>query len=98
MAIDPQQLAYIIYTSGSTGKPKGVAIEHRAAINFLYSILREPGISEDDTLLAVTTLSFDISILEIFCPLLTAATVVVATKAVAADGFALSRVIDAHNV
>jgi len=94
VSIAPEQLAYIIYTSGSTGKPKGVAIEHRAAINFLYSMLNEPGVNEEDRLLAVTTLSFDISILEIFCPLLTAATVIVATKQIAADGFALGRLME----
>ncbi|MGI9290684.1 MAG: non-ribosomal peptide synthase/polyketide synthase [Gammaproteobacteria bacterium] len=96
--VAPDQLAYIIYTSGSTGRPKGVAIEHRAAINFLYSMLNEPGIGKQDRLLAVTTLSFDISILEIFCPLLTSATVVLATKAMSTDGFALTRSLEQDGV
>src|SRR5262249_18441844 len=52
--------AYVIYTSGSTGKPKGVCVPHRAVVNFLTSMAREPGMSERDVVLAVTTLSFDI--------------------------------------
>ncbi|MCP4927635.1 MAG: amino acid adenylation domain-containing protein [Gammaproteobacteria bacterium] len=98
ISVAPDQLAYIIYTSGSTGKPKGVAIEHRAAINFLTSMLNKPGLNEKDRLLAVTTLSFDISILEIFGPLLTAATVVLANKTTTADGFALARILTQQNI
>ena len=57
-------LAYVIYTSGSTGRPKGVPIQHRALSNFLHSMAKKPGISQEDRLLAVTTLSFDIAGLE----------------------------------
>jgi len=53
----PDNLAYVIYTSGSTGKPKGVMIEHRNVSNFLHSMGREPGFSDRDILLSVTTLS-----------------------------------------
>ena len=73
-------LAYVIYTSGSTGVPKGVEIEHRNVVNFLASMAREPGMSSSDVLLAVTTLSFDISVLEMFLPLVTGATVVIAVS------------------
>ena len=65
----PEQLAYVIYTSGSTGKPKGVEITHRALVNLLASMQRRPGLTPTDTMLAVTTLSFDIAALEIFLPL-----------------------------
>lgn len=65
----PDSLAYLIYTSGSTGKPKGVRIQHRSAVNFLTSMQQKPGISQSDIVLAITTLSFDISVLEIFLPL-----------------------------
>lgn len=82
-------LTYLIYTSGSTGKPKGVEIPMRALINFLCSMQREPGLKADDTLLAVTSLSFDIAGLEIFLPLITGARLVLASRAVAADGRAL---------
>jgi amino acid adenylation domain-containing protein len=86
-----EQAAYVIYTSGSTGKPKGVEIPHRALINLLSSITREPGLSAADTVLAVTSLSFDIAVLELLLPLLTGARVVVASHEVAADGDKLSR-------
>ncbi|MEZ4591278.1 MAG: amino acid adenylation domain-containing protein [Chloroflexota bacterium] len=66
-------LAYMIYTSGSTGKPKGVQVTHRNAVNFLLSMARQPGLTPADTLLSVTTLSFDISVLEIFLPLIVGA-------------------------
>jgi amino acid adenylation domain-containing protein len=83
---DPAQLAYTIFTSGSTGRPKGVMIPHRAVVNFLHSMAHEPSMSEDDVLLAVTTLSFDIAGLEIFLPLSVGARVVIADRATATDG------------
>lgn len=79
-------LAYVIYTSGSTGKPKGVEVPHRAVVNFLSSMAHEPGIDKDDTLLAVTTLSFDISVLEIFLPLTVGAKVNIVDRDTASDG------------
>jgi amino acid adenylation domain-containing protein len=75
----PENLAYVIYTSGSTGWPKGVQIPHRAVVNFLHSMRREPGLTSADTLLAVTSISFDIAGLEIFLPLTTGARVVLAS-------------------
>ena len=86
-------LAYVIYTSGTTGKPKGVAIQHRAMVNFLRSMQTEPGLTPDDVLLAVTTLSFDIAGLELFLPLVSGARVLLATRETAVDGFALLREI-----
>jgi non-ribosomal peptide synthetase component F len=87
-------LAYVIFTSGSTGRPKGVKIPHRAVVNFLNSMRREPGLTADDVLLAVTTLSFDIACLEIFLPLTTGATLEVATREVASDGTLLLDTIE----
>jgi amino acid adenylation domain-containing protein len=78
--ITASDVAYIIYTSGSTGKPKGVEISHGALINFLTSIAKKPGVTSEDILFAVTTYSFDISILEFFTPLIAGATVYVASK------------------
>lgn len=72
--------AYIIYTSGSTGKPKGVQISHRSLVNFLCSMADEPGLSPDDVLLAVSTLSFDIAGLELYLPLIKGAQVVIARQ------------------
>jgi amino acid adenylation domain-containing protein len=85
----PDAPAYIIYTSGSTGKPKGVVVSHEALANFLLSMAETPGFTEADRLLAVTTISFDISLLEIFLPLVTGGTVEIVTTAIARDGHAL---------
>ncbi len=95
---DVDSLAYLIYTSGSTGKPKGVEISHRALSNFLASMQQVPGIAEDDVLLAVTTLSFDISALENFLPLVAGATLVIADQDTVADGEALVQTIDEFKV
>jgi amino acid adenylation domain-containing protein len=86
-------LAYIIYTSGSTGKPKGVQIPHRAVVNLLYSMAKEPGLTGRDILLAVTTLSFDIAVLELFLPIIVGARVVVASRQVATDAIQLARLM-----
>ena len=79
-------LAYVIYTSGSTGRPKGVQIPHRALVNFLCSMQREPGLTSADTVLSVTTISFDIFGLELFLPLISGAKVVLVERDDAADG------------
>jgi amino acid adenylation domain-containing protein len=86
-------LAYVIYTSGSTGTPKGVQIPHGAVTNFLTSMREKPGLSDQDILLAVTTLSFDIAALEIYLPLVVGARVVIASREVASDGVRLSECI-----
>ncbi len=86
---DPDSVAYVIYTSGSTGQPKGVCVPHRAVVNLLCSIGREPGLEADDRLLAVATISFDIAGVEVFLPLITGATVVVAGAETTADGVKL---------
>ena len=82
----PGDLAYVIFTSGSTGAPKGVQIEHRALVNFLTSMAREPGLAETDVVVAVTTISFDIAGLELYLPLLVGGTVVIAERGVESDG------------
>lgn len=84
-------LAYVIYTSGSTGTPKGVQISHRALVNLLCSMRREPGLTERDVLLSVTTLSFDIAGLELYLPLITGARVDLVSREEAADGGRLAR-------
>ncbi len=65
----PDSLAYIIFTSGSTGTPKGVAIEHRSAVNMLEGVRRYFGFNERDRSLALSALSFDLAIFDIFSPL-----------------------------
>mgnify|MGYP001005791809 CR=1 FL=1 len=91
-------LAYILYTSGSTGKPKGVEIPHRAAVNFLRSMQAEPGLKTEDRLLAVTTLSFDISLLEIFLPLLSGASLVIASAEDVKDGRRLAKLLETEDI
>ncbi|MGE5466160.1 MAG: amino acid adenylation domain-containing protein, partial [Ignavibacteria bacterium] len=81
----PECLAYLLYTSGSTGKPKGVAVSHAALANFILSMREAPGIAEHDTLLALTTLSFDIAGLEMYLPLTVGATVAIASREEAMD-------------
>jgi amino acid adenylation domain-containing protein len=75
-----EHLAYVIFTSGSTGRPKGVQIGHRALLNFLEAMREEPGLTEKDVLLAVTTVSFDIAGLELLLPLYVGATVCIAPQ------------------
>lgn len=94
----PSDLAYIMYTSGSTGHPKGVMVHHGALCNFLEAMRIEPGLTSDDVLLAVTTPSFDISVLEIFLPLTVGAQIVLASNDDTMNGAALAELIDTHNV
>ena len=94
VSVDPEQLAYVLYTSGSTGKPKGVQISQRALVNFLCSMLQEPGLSAGDTILAVTTLSFDIAGLELYLPLLVGARVAIASRDTVTNGHALARALE----
>jgi amino acid adenylation domain-containing protein len=94
VSITPRALAYVMYTSGSTGKPKGVAVEHRSVVNLLNSMQQQPGITSNDILLAVTTLSFDIAGLEIFLPLITGARLVLAGSRDAVDGTRLTQLLE----
>jgi amino acid adenylation domain-containing protein len=91
-------IAYVMYTSGSTGKPKGVQIPHVALTNFLCSMQRQPGLTDRDALLAVTTISFDIAALEIFLPLVTGAKLVIAREGEAADGRELLGLLSRHAI
>jgi amino acid adenylation domain-containing protein len=93
VAVTPEDLAYLIYTSGSTGKPKGVEVLHRGVVNFLTSMQQQPGISATDVLLSVTTLSFDIAVLEIFLPLTVGARVVLISREEGMDGQKLASTI-----
>ncbi|MBQ0826114.1 non-ribosomal peptide synthetase [Streptomyces tagetis] len=81
----PHGTAYVIHTSGSTGTPKGVAVTHRNLANLLDAMADVTGTGPTDRLLAVTTVSFDIAVLELFTPLVTGATVVLADHDQARD-------------
>ncbi|MEY2632398.1 MAG: hypothetical protein RIR00_1052 [Pseudomonadota bacterium] len=95
---EPTGAAYVIYTSGSTGKPKGVQIPHRALTNLLWAMRRQPGLGSHDTLLAVTTVSFDIAALELFLPLIVGARLVLAREEEAMDGRQLLWLLQQHRV
>ncbi|MFD3482279.1 amino acid adenylation domain-containing protein [Streptomyces sp. NPDC058665] len=96
-AVPPQvtasDLAYLLFTSGSTGDPKGVEVEHGALANFLTGIGERLGVSSDDTVLAHTTVAFDISLLELFLGLTVGTTVVLASRETAADPIQLAGLI-----
>jgi amino acid adenylation domain-containing protein/thioester reductase-like protein len=91
--VNAENLAYTIYTSGSTGKPKGVQIMHGAVVSFLHSMQQEPGLTAHDVLLSVTTISFDIAVLELFLPLTVGAQAVIISREVASDAMQLSKAI-----
>ena len=85
--------AYVMYTSASTGEPKGVVITHRAVINLLNTMARRLQPEPHDGWLAVTTVSFDISVLEIFLPLVMGFRLVLASDDVCRDGRLMSETI-----
>ncbi|KKJ01871.1 AMP-binding protein, partial [Burkholderia gladioli] len=90
--------AYVIYTSGSTGKPKGVQVPHAALVNLLASMAVEPGISAHDTVLNLTSLSFDIAALELYLPLLKGARLVLAPRDAGLDPARLAALIEDQGV
>lgn len=96
--LSDRRLAYVIYTSGSTGKPKGVMIEHRSLSNFLYSMQAKPGMASKDRLLAVTSTSFDIHILELFLPLICGASLVIADAESAKNPADLINMIETYQI
>jgi amino acid adenylation domain-containing protein len=94
----PADAAYVIYTSGSTGRPKGVAIHHRALVNLLSAMSRQPGMTVRDTAVSVTTISFDIAMLELFLPLTLGAKLIVAREQETADGAMLLELLRRQGV
>ena len=93
--LDP---AYVIYTSGSTGVPKGVVMPQKGLINLLCSVKEKPGFTAQDKLLALTTISFDIAGLEIYLPLISGGTLVMASSEVSKDGDAILQIIDKEKI
>ena len=97
--IQIKDLAYVIYTSGSTGRPKGVEISHGAAANFLGSLRKyEPGCNEHERLLAITTISFDMSALELWLPLVSGCTLIIANASAVKDPRELISLMERHQV
>ncbi|TCP69854.1 amino acid adenylation domain-containing protein [Baia soyae] len=96
--ISPLHPAYMIYTSGSTGKPKGVVIHRQSLLNFLLSMQDQFSMGQEDRLLAVTTIAFDISVLEIFLPLISGAVCLVAQKEAIQTPSALVKMIQENGI
>ncbi|MER8186096.1 amino acid adenylation domain-containing protein [Kitasatospora sp. NPDC094015] len=94
----PADTAYVLYTSGSTGRPKGVAVGHRALVNLLASFADRLDSGPGHAWLGLTSLSFDISALELFLPLTTGGRLVLAPDGLAVDGPGLLRLIEAEGV
>jgi len=96
--LEPASLAYVMYTSGSTGKPKGIRVTNRGLSNFLLSMNEQPGISDADRVLAITTFAFDISVLELFLPLCCGASTDIVSSATLSDGYALAKRIEEQQI
>lgn len=94
----PDNLAYVIYTSGSTGTPKGVMLENRQVVAFEQNMTAKFGISSEDRVLAVTNITFDISVLEILCSLMIGAEIVLAAENEIEDLYMLAGLIEKEQV
>ncbi|MEK3802172.1 non-ribosomal peptide synthetase DhbF [Bacillus sp. FSL K6-1366] len=90
--------AYIIYTSGSTGRPKGVVVTQKSLSNFLLSMQEAFSLGEEDRLLAVTTVAFDISALELYLPLISGAQIVIAKKETIREPQTLAQMIENFDI
>lgn len=95
--IIPEDDVYIMFTSGSTGNPKGVQISHENAVNFLLSMKEELDFQEGQSILSVTTYAFDISVLELFLPLVCGGKVILATGQISADPVRLKQMVKEHH-
>lgn len=91
-------LAHVFFTSGSTGRPKGVAVDQRALSNCLWSMCRDPGLTDADRVLAVTTPTFDPILVDLLAPLMVGATVVIPDDDTIADPRALAGALDRHEI
>lgn len=95
---DPNSLAYLIYTSGSTGRPKGVMIEHQNILNFVSGISAIIDFNKGNTVLSLTTISFDIFVLEVILPLLKGLKVVIGSSNDQKDPVALTQLVKEQQV
>ncbi|HEY4929201.1 MAG TPA: amino acid adenylation domain-containing protein [Acidimicrobiales bacterium] len=94
VTVDPSDLAYVIYTSGSTGRPKGVMLEHAGVVNLLDEMAVRPGLAPGEVMVGLTTPAFDLSVPDLFLPLVTGATLVLAPAEDARDPRAITRLLD----
>ncbi|HEU0079301.1 MAG TPA: amino acid adenylation domain-containing protein, partial [Longimicrobiaceae bacterium] len=98
LSVDPDNLAYVIYTSGSTGQPKGAMNAHRGIVNRLLWMQRHFGLTADDVVLQKTPFSFDVSVWELFWPLLAGARLVLAKPDGHRDPAYLSELVEREGI
>lgn len=98
--IKPSKKAYIMYTSGSTGVPKAVCIRHENVLNYVSAVQKKLDyeIRDDNKVLSVTTVGFDIFVFELFPTLLSGLEMVVATEMQARSPKLLSEIIIKNNI
>ncbi|MEU1088036.1 amino acid adenylation domain-containing protein [Streptomyces sp. NPDC005576] len=94
----PAHPAYVLYTSGSTGRPKGVEVPHSALANVLGALRDRLGCGPEDRWLGLTSLSFDISAVELLLPLISGGRVVLVPEGGHRDGPALLALIGGQGV
>jgi natural product biosynthesis luciferase-like monooxygenase protein len=95
-ALNPGNMAYLLYTSGSTGRPKGVMVSHRNVVNFFLAMDERVGCGPQDTVLALTSIAFDISVLELLWTLGRGARIVLAPDQ-SLDGPRTARITSARS-
>ena len=93
VAVSARDAMYIVYTSGSTGKPKAVSIRHGSVVNLLTFATRKFSVGPGDTVGAVATFAFDMSVLDLWLPLVTGARLCVVPRDVAIDARRLNRLV-----
>ncbi|OWA19269.1 hypothetical protein B9W68_01910 [Streptomyces sp. CS227] len=96
--VRPGHLAYVIYTSGSTGRPKGVAVTHRGVVNNIADLNRGPSVGPGDSVLALSSLSFDMSVYELLGMLAAGGTTVLPEADSAKDPRHWAELIERHSV
>lgn len=96
--VSPNDIAYIIYTSGSTGKPKGVVISHKGAVNTIIDINNRFKIKPSDSIFALSELSFDLSVYDIFGMLAVGGTIVMPESGMAKDPESWHKLVMGYNV
>ncbi|SDL60683.1 non-ribosomal peptide synthetase, partial [Nonomuraea jiangxiensis] len=96
--VDPESSAYVIFTSGSTGEPKGVEVSHRAALNTVLEVNARFGVGEEDRVLAVSALDFDLSVWDVFGLLAAGGSLVMVDEQERRDAAAWARLVAEYRV
>ncbi|MFD0385635.1 amino acid adenylation domain-containing protein [Streptomyces stramineus] len=97
-AVVPENTAYVIYTSGSTGRPKGVVVPHSALTNLVLALREQLAVGAEDRVLAAAPAGFDMSQPELWLPLVTGATMVLADQGALREPDELTAMLDRHEV